>query len=86
MTDVEAFKRISQLNSCMVMRYEVFMMDLIFTLDLVDDQLGIAISFKVLYPHLLGELKANEKNIVLSYVVRIRFRQRECTRKDMILR
>ena len=60
MTDIEAFKCISQLNGCMVIRYEVFVMDFIFTLDLVDDQLEIALSFKVLYPHLLGELKANE--------------------------
>ena len=60
MTDEEAFKCISQLNDCMVIRYEVFMTDLIFTLDLVDDQLGITISFKLLYPHLLSELEAND--------------------------
>ena len=41
MTDVEAFKCSSQLNGYMMIRYEVFMADLIFTLDLVDDQLGI---------------------------------------------
>ena len=50
------------------------MTDLIFTLDLVDDQLGIAISFKELHPHLLGKLEANEQSIVLSYVVGTRFR------------
>ena len=75
MTDVEAFKCIIQLNGCMVIRYEVFMTDLIFTLDLVDDQLGIAISFKVLYPHLLSELEANEQSIVLGYVVETKFHQ-----------
>ena len=74
MTDVEAVKHISQLNDCMVIRYEVFMMDLIFTLNFVDDQLGIAISFKVLYPNLLSELEANEQDIVLGYIIRIRFR------------
>jgi len=57
----------------MMIRYEVFMTDLIFTLDLVEDQLGIAISFKVLYPHLLRELQANEQNIVLNYIVETRF-------------
>ena len=85
MADVESFKCSNQLNGCMVIRYEVFVTDLIFTLDLIDDQLGIAIRFKVLYPHLLGELEANEQSIVLNYIVGIRFRQRERTRKDMIL-
>ena len=60
MTDVETFKCISQLNGCMVIRYEVFMTDLIFTLDLIDDQLRIAINLKVLYHHLLSELETNE--------------------------
>jgi len=69
MTDVEAFECISQLNGCMMIRYEVFMADLIFTLNLVDDQLRIVISFKILYPHLLSEVEANEQSIVLSYVV-----------------
>ena len=41
MTDVEAFKCISQLNGCMMIRYEVFMADLIFTLNLVGDQLDM---------------------------------------------
>ena len=59
----------------MVIRYGVFMTDLVFTLDLIDKQLGITISFKVLYPHFLGELKANVQRIILSYVVGIRFRQ-----------
>ena len=53
--------------------YEVFMTDLKFTLD-YDDQLGIAIRFKVLYPHLLSELEANEQSIVLNYVDGTRFR------------
>ena len=51
------------------------MTDLIFTLDLIDDQFGVTISFKVLYPHLLGEMEANEQGIVLSYVVGARFCQ-----------
>jgi len=74
MTDIEAFKYISQLNGCMMIRYEVFMVDLIFTLNLVDDQLGIAISFKILYPHLLSEVEANDQSIILSYIVGTRLR------------
>ena len=69
MTNVETLKYISQLNGYMMIRYEVFMADLIFTLDLVDDQHGITISFKVLYPHLLSKLEANEQSIILGYVV-----------------
>ena len=65
MTNIEAFKCISQLNGWMMIRYKVFMANLIFTLDLVDDQLGIAISFKVLYPYLLSEWEANKQSIVL---------------------
>ena len=57
----------------MMIRYEVFMADLIFTLDLVDDQLGIAKSFKELYPHLLSKLEANVQSIILGYVVGTRF-------------
>jgi len=59
----------------MVMGYQVFMMNLILSFDLVDNQFGVTISLKVLYPHLLSELKANEQSIVLSYVVGARFRQ-----------
>ena len=50
MVDVETFKCISQLNGFMVIRYEVFMTNLIFTLDLVDDQLGIAIKLPSIVP------------------------------------
>ena len=60
MTDVVAFKCISHLNGCIVVKYEVIMTDLIFTLDLVNDQFGVTISFKVPYPQLLSELEANE--------------------------
>jgi len=55
----------------MMIRYQVFMMDLILSFNLVDNQLGVTISFKVLYPHLLSELEANEKSIVLSYIIRV---------------
>ena len=75
MTDIEAIKCISQLNGCMVIRYQVFMTDLIFSLDLVDDQFGVTISFKVSYPHLLSELEVDEQGIILSYVVGVRFCQ-----------
>ena len=53
----------------MVIRYQVFMLNLILSLDLVDDQFGVIVNFKVPYPHLLSELEANEQIIVLSYVV-----------------
>ena len=58
----------------MMIRYKIFMADLIFTLNLVDDQLGITISFKISHPHLLRELEANEQSIILSYIIGIRFR------------
>ena len=54
----------------MVVRYQVFMTDLIFSFDFVDNQFGVIISFKVLYPYLLSELEANEQSIVLSYIIR----------------
>jgi len=50
------------------------MRDLIITLNLVDDQLRIIISFKVSYLNLLSELEANEQSIVLNYIVGTRFR------------
>ena len=61
-------------------------MDLIFTLDLVNDQLGTTISFKISYPHLLSKLEANKQSIILTYVVGTRYCQQECTRENVILR
>ena len=48
--------------------------DLILPLDLIKNQFVITISFKVLYPYLLGELEVNKQDIALSYIIRIRFR------------
>ena len=62
------------------------MTDLIFTLDLVNDQLGITKSFKISYSHFFSELEANEQSIILSNIVGTRFRKQECTREDVILR
>ena len=69
----------------MVIKYQVFMADLILSFDLVDNQFGVTISFKVLYPYLLSELEANEQSIVLSYSIRAGLCQLECTRKNVIL-
>ena len=57
----------------MVVKYQVFMTKLIFSFELADNQFGVTISFKVLYPHLLSELEANEQGIVLSYIIGIKF-------------
>ena len=51
------------------------MTDLILPFDLVDSQIRVTISLKILYPHLLSEMEANEQNIILGYVVGARFRQ-----------
>ena len=59
----------------MVIRYQVFMSNLILFLDFVDDQFGVTINFKMPYPHFSSELEANEQSIVLSYVVGAGFRQ-----------
>ena len=58
-----------------VIRYHVFVMNLILSFDLVDNQFEVTISFKVLYPHLLSEIEANEQGIVLNYIVGAGFRQ-----------
>jgi len=57
----------------MVIRYQVFMTNLILTLNLVDDQFGVTIGFKVPFPHLLSEPEDDEQGIVLGYVVGARF-------------
>jgi len=73
MTNIEAIKYVSQLNDYMVIRYKVFMTNLILSLDLINLQLEITIGFEIFYPHSLSKLKANEKSIVLDYIIRIGF-------------
>jgi len=41
----------------MVIRYQVFVPNLVFSFDLIDDQLWVTISFKVSYPHFMSELR-----------------------------
>ena len=60
MVDIEAIKCVSQLDGCMVIRYQVFMTNLVLFLDLINNQFEVTISFKVLYSHLLSEPEANE--------------------------
>ena len=60
MADIEAIKYVSQLDGFMVIRYQVFMMNLVLSVDLINNQFGVIIGFRVLYPYLLSKLKANE--------------------------
>jgi len=47
----------------MVIRYQVFMTDLILSFDLVDNQFGVTISFKILYSHLLSSWRPISKTL-----------------------
>jgi len=60
MADIEAIKYVSQLDGFMVIRYQVFMMNLVLSVDLINNQFGVIIGFRILYPYLLSKLKANE--------------------------
>jgi len=60
MADVEANKCVSQLDGCMTIRYHVFMVNLILSFDLINDQLRVTIGFEIFYPHLLSEFEGNE--------------------------
>ena len=62
MANVEAIKYVSQLNGigCMVIKYQIFMTNLMLSFDLIDNQFGITIGFKILYLHLSDELQANK--------------------------
>ena len=51
------------------------MTDITLSFDLVDNQFGVTIGFKVLYPHMLSELGADKQSIVLSDVVGVGFCQ-----------
>jgi len=55
----EAVKCVSQLNGCLVIRYQVFITNLILSFDLTDNQLEVTVSFNILYPQLSGELETN---------------------------
>lgn len=50
MANVKVVERVSQLNGCLVIRYQVLITNLIFTLDLADNQLRVTIRLKVMYP------------------------------------
>ena len=69
MADVEAIKCVSQLDGCIMIRYQIFMSSLIFSFDLIDDQLGVTIGFEICDPHLLSELEANEQSIAFSHII-----------------
>jgi len=56
MADIEAIKGVSQLDGCIMIKYQVFMTNLILSLDLINNQFGVTIGFKVLYPYLLSKL------------------------------
>ena len=74
MADVEAIKCVSQLDGYIVIRYQVFMSNLILFFDLTDDQLGVTIGFEICYPILLSELETNEHGNVFSHIIGIEFR------------
>jgi len=69
--DEEATKCLSQLDGCIVIRYQVFMTNLVLSLDLIKNQSGIIIGFKVLYPHFFSKLEANESGVVLGHIIGI---------------
>lgn len=69
MANVKAIKHVTQLNSCFVVRYKVLMTNFVFSLNLVDDQFGVTISFKVPYPNFFGDLEADQQSIVLCYII-----------------
>ena len=54
MADIEAIKGVSQLDD------QVFMTNLILSLDLINNQFEVTIGFKKLYPTLLSKLETNE--------------------------
>jgi len=74
MADVKAIKCVSQLDGCMMRRYQVFMSDLILSFDLIDDQLRVTIGLELFHSHLLSRLEANEQSIILSHIIGTSFR------------
>ena len=73
MADIEVIKCVCQLNGCLVIRYQVFMMNLILFFDLIGNQLGVTVGLKISYPHLSGKLEADKQSIVLNHIIGIRF-------------
>ena len=61
MTDVKTIKWVSHFDDCMIIRYQISVTDLIFSFNLINNQFWITISFKVVYPYFMGELKANSR-------------------------
>jgi len=69
MANVKAIKSISQFNGCLMIWNQVFIVNLKLSFDLANNQFGVTISFKILYPHLLSKSEANEQIIVLGYII-----------------
>jgi len=57
----------------MVLGYQVFIADLIFSFDLIDDQFRVTISLEIFHPHLLSNMEANEQSVVLCHIIGTRF-------------
>jgi len=74
MADTKAITHVSQLDGCMVKRYQVIILNLIFSLDLIDDQFRVTIGFEIFHTYLLSKLEATEHSIVLCHIIGIGFR------------
>ena len=53
----------------MVIWHQVFVSNLIFSSDLINNQLGVAVGFKVLDSKLFGNLEPNEEGVILDYII-----------------
>ena len=69
MAYVEAIERVGQCEGRLVIWYQVFVSNLVFSSDLINNQLGVAVGFEVLDLKLFSNLEPDEEGIILSYII-----------------
>ena len=74
MAYVEAIERVGQCEGRLVIWDQVFVSNLVFSSDLINNQLGVIVGFEVLDLKLFSNLEPDEEGVILSYIIGTWFR------------
>ena len=85
MVDEKAIKLFYQFNCRLMVGYQVFIADLIFSPDLINNELGGSVRFKVLDSYFLRKLNSDEESIVFCDIIGAWLCKQKCTRKNVVL-
>jgi len=69
MVDVEACELLCHIDSCVVVRYQVFMSDFVLPANLVNDEFRITVRVEMLDTNLFCKLHSDRQSIVYRNVI-----------------